>query len=303
MTEIDEKYKNPAILRYDSGVAGKTFTVLGGVHGNEPAGTEAVSRILDLIVSKDITITKGKFVAMPIVNPLAREKNVRFVERNLNRFLYPKDNPEKYEDYLDLVLCPVLDETDYLLDLHTYNSQGEAFIFLGARGEEEMAFARSLGVPRTMYGWAEAMVDSDDIQDKRQGMGTTEYAREQGAIGLTLECGNHYHPRGADVGFNAILNALRHLEMAEFSDDLFITDIPESEPYDIKMGGMFVKKSEGAFTKDWRNMEFVKKGEVIARFDNGEEIYMPQDGFIVLPLDKTAIGDAWFFWGVPARVE
>lgn len=297
-----EKYTNPAIHTFDSNKDGETLTVLGAVHGNEPCGPNAINRIMDHIKNGDITITNGKLVTMPVVNSLARERNVRFIERNLNRFLYPKDKPDLYEDYLDLALCPVLDKTDYLLDLHSYNSQGDAFIFLGDRNDKEMAYARALGIQRTIYGWADAMKASDDIADKRQAMGTVEYAREQGAIALTLECGTHSHPYGADVGFNAILNALRHLNIAEFSDDLFVTSIPDSEPYDIKMKGMFVKHSEGAFTKEWNNMEFVTAGTILANFDNGEQIVMPEDGFIVLPLNKTAIDDAWFFWGVPEEV-
>ena len=299
---IDEKYKYPEIITYDSGVEGKTFTVLGAVHGNEPCGPEAIHRIIQLIEDGKIEITKGKMVVMPAVNPLAYEKNVRFVERNLNRFLYVKDNPEHYEDYLDHVLCPVLVKTDYLLDLHSYTSKGDAFVILGRRDQESINYARAMGVPRIIYGWTDVMTANDDVVDKRQPIGTGEYVRNRGKVAHTLECGTHNHAFAADVGFNAILNALRYLEMADFSDDLFITNIPESEPYEIKMGGMFVKTRQGDFTKDWTNMHPVKAGEVIARYDDGEELSLPVDGFIILPHRATPLNEGWFFWGVPEEL-
>ncbi len=299
---IDEKYKNPEILTFDSGVEGSTLTVLGAVHGDEPCGPRAIKRVLAAIESGKIRLLKGKFVTIPVVNLLAEEKNVRFVERNLNRFLYPKENPKDYEDFLDLKICPVLEETDYLLDLHSYHSKGSAFVFLGVRDEANISYARALGVPRIIYGWADAMKANDDVADKREAMGTTEYSREFGAISVTLECGHHHNPEAADVGFNAILNAMKYTGIAEVDEDLFVTSIPESESYDIKMGGMFLKTRAGKFLEDWTNMNPVSTGDVIARYDDGEEVSMPEDGFLVLPHKEAPIMSNWFFWGVPEKL-
>ncbi len=299
---IDDKYKNPEVITFDTGVDGPNLTVLGAVHGNEHCGPKAIKRILSAIDEGKIRLKKGKFVTMPIVNLLAYEKNVRFVERNLNRFLFPKENPKDYEDFLDLKLCPVLEAADYLLDLHSYHSKGDGFIFLGERDEPNIEYARALGVPRIIYGWEDAMKANDDVVDKREAMGTTEYSRQFGSIAVTLECGNHHDPKGEDVGFNAILNAMKYTGVAEIDEDLFVTSIPESETYDIKMGGMFLKSRVGEFTQDWTNMHPVSKGDVIASYEDGEELKIPEDGFLVLPHDETPMNSSWFFWGVPEKL-
>lgn len=295
--------KKPEIFEFKGAGEGQTLTVLGAVHGNEKCGPQAINRIMDLIKKGDIKITKGKVVFVPICNPRAYDQDVRFTERNLNRFFYPKDNPKAYEDHLDLVLCPVVEKTDYLLDLHSYTSQGGAFIFLENLDQKNIDFATCLGVPRIIHGWANAVQANADVVDKKQAMGTTEYAREFGAIALTLECGQHKHPRAADVGFQAILNSMKFLGVAEFSNDLFITDIPNEGRYNIKMQGMYMKLRDGDFTQDWKNMDPVKKGQVIARFSDGEEIAMPADGFLVLPKRDAVNGAEWFFWGVSEEIK
>lgn len=290
--------KKPEIFTFEGAGKGPVLTVFGAVHGNEKCGPQAIRRIMKLIESGDIQVTAGKVVFVPVCNPRAYDGDVRFVERNLNRFFYPKPKDEitHYEDNLDLVLCPVVEKTDYLLDLHSYTSPGGAFIFLEDLSQKSVAFAECLGVPRMVYGWAAALSSNDEVIDKKQAMGTTEYAREFGALSLTLECGQHKHPRAADVGFQAILNALAFLKLAKFDDTLNIADLPEERSYKVKMRGSRLKLRDGDFTRDWKNMDPLKKGDVIARYDDGEEITAPEDGIIVLPKRDQQIGHEWFFW-------
>jgi predicted deacylase len=277
---------------------GKTLTVLGAVHGNEHCGPQAINKLINLIKSGNIKITSGTLTVIPVCNPRAYKQNVRFTERNLNRFMYPKDNPVHYEDHLDNIICPVLDKTDYLLDLHSYSCQGDAFVFLSVMNQANIDFAKSLDVPRFIFGWGEAMKSNEDLVDKRQANGTTEYAREHGGVAVTLECGHHGNENNADVAFNAILGALKHLNIAEYSDNLLINGLPKDQKYNIRMKGAFLKLKQGDFVKKWKNMDFVKAGTVVARYDDGEELVMPADSYIVLPMYDPTIGDQWFFWGV-----
>ena len=298
MTKIElEKYI------FEASESGQNFTVLGAVHGNEKCGPKGIRRILQAIDDGKITIKSGSVTFMPICNPRAYDEDVRFIERNLNRFMYPKDNPEKYEDHIDNVLCPVLKNSDYVLDLHSYTSKGGAFIFLENLDEKNVGFANCLGVPRIVYGWADAMQGSDDLEDKRQAMGTTEYAREFGATALTLECGNHTHPRGADIAFQAILNALEYLEIAEVDESLHIRDLPDDGNYNIRMQGAYLKLRDGDFIQDWKHMDFLEAGTVVARYEDGEELSMPKDGYVVLPKRDTHISHEWFYWGIEDKIK
>jgi hypothetical protein len=86
--------------------------------------------------------------------------------------------------------------------------------------------------------------------------------------------------------------------MADIDPHLHIHDLPDQDKrYDITMRGAYLKAKPGDFTKDWNNMDPVSKGTVVARYDDGEEIAVPADGFLVLPKRDAQIGHEWFFWG------
>src|SRR5262245_42739308 len=100
------------ILTYHALEAGKTLTVLGAVHGNEYCGPEAIRRVISDLDNGVISLQYGTLQLMPVANPKAYAKRLRFVERNLNRYLFPKEKKSNYEDFLDPIVCSVLDKTD-----------------------------------------------------------------------------------------------------------------------------------------------------------------------------------------------
>jgi succinylglutamate desuccinylase len=89
-------YQTPAFI-YDSGKPGSTALVIGGTHGNEPAGYEAALRLVDLLQNQ--VPQQGKVIVIPLANRKAVEDYNRYipvpggVDRelgNLNR-CYPGD--------------------------------------------------------------------------------------------------------------------------------------------------------------------------------------------------------------------
>src|SRR5690349_13307192 len=85
-------------VSYDSLAPGTRLVITGAVHGNETCGTRAIARVLREIDAGEITIAAGSVTFVPIVNPLAYAKRERAGDRNLNRNLGPKDNPQDFED-------------------------------------------------------------------------------------------------------------------------------------------------------------------------------------------------------------
>ncbi|MEM6781865.1 MAG: succinylglutamate desuccinylase/aspartoacylase family protein [Pseudomonadota bacterium] len=285
------------IHTYDSGAEGPRFTVLGAIHGNEPCGPEAIRRVMADIESGNIKITKGTLVLAPVCNPRAVEQDVRFTERNMNRSFYPKDNTLTYEDVLQNALCPTLEQADYLLDLHSYTSPGEAMLIAdgGLDNPDYKAFVQACGVPRVIFGFAEAAANNDDAEDPLHEQGTNGYARSHGGHALTLECGNHTHPRAGDVGYQSILNLLGYLNMAEIDEGLHIKDLPEADPYTAKIDKIVMKTRDGRFLHPMKNMDFVKDGTELAAFEDGEKIVMPYDGYVVMPKEDIDIGYEWMY--------
>lgn len=70
----------------DSGQHGPTALILGGVHGNEPAGAVAAEKVCGFVP------IVGRIVVVPRVNPLGLRKNVRYLQEigDMNRVYPPK---------------------------------------------------------------------------------------------------------------------------------------------------------------------------------------------------------------------
>ncbi len=280
-------------IEYDSGVEGKSLVVLGAVHGNEKCGTQAILRMAKELDNGCLKLKHGTLVMVPITNQKAYNQNVRFVDRNLNRQLHPSHQGKGYEDQINSELCAILESTDVLLDLHSYASQGGPFIFLGGGNQAENDFAKALGVNDFVYGWQEAFGNANTQVDPYESMGTTEYTRYVGGIGVTLECGHHYNDDAPDVGYKAIINALVHLQMLE-GEGSFIKDDYRC----VHMKLAFYKEKAGKLAKQWKHYDSVKKGQVLAEYEDDKKIVAPEDGYIILPKLDAEIGKEWFFFGV-----
>ena len=281
------------IVTYRALEAGPTLTVLGAVHGNERCGAEAIRSLIAQIDQGVVGVTRGTLQLVPVVNPRAYAEGVRFVERNLNRYLYPKEEKQYYEDHLDPIVCGLLDATDVLLDLHSYASQGGPFIFVGTERGAELAYARSLGVTDFVCGWSEAFGSGTG----RESQGTTEYARTQGALAVTLECGHHHNPDAAAVGYRGILRAMAHLEMLGAGDLPDAAQRASGAQRFVQMKSVYRREAGAEFARPWQHFDAVTKGEAMANLAGGGVLAAPEDGFIVLPKESADTGGEWFFFG------
>ncbi len=268
----------------------------GSVHGNEKCGTIAINRIIPEIQAGKINITRGRVTFVPIANPRAYELDKRFVERNLNRYLVPMEKPNCYEAELGNILCPMLQTCDVLLDLHSYTAGGPPFVFVGMGDEDGHAFASALGDVTLMTGWQQAYAATGRNKtetDKNESIGTTEYARLNGATAVTLECGQHKDPRSAEIGYQAIRNALVYLDIVESPHKA----VPRPATL-VTVTHFFYKDDEGSFPKEWKHLQAVKKNEALAHRANSEAIVAPDNGFIIMPHAGTPLGQEWFYFGV-----
>ena len=297
---------------------GPRLIVLGAVHGNETCGTKAIERVLCDIEESRLNITSGMVTFVPITNPLAYHRHQRTGDRNLNRNLYPVENPKDFEDHVANWLCPLLAEHDVLLDLHSTRAQNPAFAMLGPEDnsgnlqafkhqDEERALALRLGVNRFVDGWLSTYAQgverrieqSNDSAtalnplntDPRYGVGTTEYMRSVGGYSITLECGQHDDPNSPEVGYRAILNTLAHLG---------ITDSPPPEPvttYEaLHMYDVIDRNHAGdTFTQAWASFNPMRKGDLIGIRHNGTKLIAEADGCILFPDAKAEPGNEWFY--------
>jgi hypothetical protein len=77
------------VVVIDSGTSGPTAVVVGGMHGNEPAGYKAAAKM------RDWSIDEGKLVLIPRSNPTAIEDDTYTNDNgNLNRQFPPGEEPK-----------------------------------------------------------------------------------------------------------------------------------------------------------------------------------------------------------------
>ncbi len=277
---------------------GPRLLVLGAVHGNETCGATALHRLRDGLQAGRLMLRRGTLTFVPVCNPRAYAEGKRFMERNLNRFLVPTENPTTYEAQLGNALCPLMAACTHLLDIHSYPNGGPPFGFVGGHDSEEDALAQSLGVDTILSGWEEAYAATgrqDPTRDPLEGVGTEEWARRNGAHAALIECGDHLDPQAPEVAYRAVRGALDHLGMLPWPERP--SGWCSSSPRRVRVDRVVYRDREGMFVKPWRHLDPVATGEVVARTVDGTELCASQGGFILLPDANAALGQEWFYLG------
>jgi uncharacterized protein len=302
-----------------SHVPGPRLMVSGAVHGNEVCGTLAIRRVLAELESGALVIRRGSVTFVPVCNPLAFQRGQRAGDRNLNRALEPRPDPRDNEDRLANWLCPLLQQHDGLLDLHSFHSGGAPFVMVGPHDNDgplepfrhaavEEGLARVLGVPRAVDGWLgtyaagvaqrRAQAAADGLAPEslpelhpRYGVGTTEYMRSQGGWALTLECGEHTSPASVEVAWQAIHRTLAHVGLTD--------EAPPQPVAGMTCMSLFTvvdkQHADDRFARDWQSFDPVQAGALIGHRADGTPVHAPGDGWIVFPNARAGARQEWFY--------
>jgi predicted deacylase len=300
---------------------GPRLIVLGGVHGDETCGTVGIERTLAELDSGALQLLRGELTLVPVANPLARRLMRREGERNLNRLFKPTPTgqaPADYEARITDLLCPLLERHDVLLDLHSFQSEGEAFAMIGprdntgtlepfARAFEEGQLALHMGTSRVVEGWLDIYAAGlaqraggkpADEAALAFGWGTNEYMRSRGGYGVTLECGQHQDPAAPEVAHRAIHAALRLLGMTAAEPGVE----PPAAPALLRLVSVTDRDSEDdQFVREWATFDPVAKGEPIGVRADGSVLAAERDGFIVFPNSAALPGTEWFYFAVESE--
>lgn len=124
-------YATPMYI-IDSGKSGPTVMIVGGVHGNEPAGYTAAAKV------KDLSIKKGRLIVLPQANKKAVTAKTRtYSGVDLNR-QFPQSKTQAAKTTLSKAIWAAVKQynVDWLMDMHEgYNystisdSVGQSLIY------------------------------------------------------------------------------------------------------------------------------------------------------------------------------
>jgi len=170
---------------------GPLLVAVGGIHGNEPAGVTAASRVASALAGRESVIS-GTIVFL-VGNVRAFDRGTRFVDADLNRRWIPAlvdqaragrtastiwAEDMELRELLD-TLAPLVASADgdaYVVDLHTTSAGGAPFATLGDTLRNR-AFARQFPVSIIL-----------GIEEQLDGT-LLEYLNNLGCVTLGFEAG------------------------------------------------------------------------------------------------------------------
>ena len=264
---------------------GEHVVFVGGAHGNEPAGVEAMVAFHRRLQSAEIKLVRGK-VSLLLGNPEAYQKNRRYVDRDLNRSFGDIDGLS-LEGRRDSEIRQYLDLYDYisaLLDLHSV-SIGEFKICVYEKDKAQsldLAMAIS-DIPLHFAYHPEHMPGT-----------LIEAAGKHHISGLIVECGNHQSEQGVNTALDHMQAMLAQYQLIHKEERIPKKDLAAVEQYEsisaIQPGSNF-----SFLIKDVATGTRLEKGQVFAQDDTGEHV-APQDCYIMAPsrIVKSTDYDAGF---------
>jgi len=294
---------------HDNEVPGPTLVCIGGMHGNEPAGVQALSRVLKLLGEPGTTM-RGRFVALA-GNLAALRVGQRFIDRDLNR-AWSQANVEALrrqspaedcaEDREQRELLKALDQVRHeargpviFVDLHTSSAPGASFVCMSDTLANQR-IAMTLPVP-TILGLEECIDGA--IMD---------YFNGYSMVALAVEGGREQDPGTVDNLEAAVWISLLAVGMlppgsvdrAGYEQRLResvvglprVLEISHRQP--IEHGEKFVMEP------GFESFDKVAKGRLLARCD-GRELVAPEDCRVLLPRYQ-GLGDDGYFLVRPVGV-
>ena len=282
----------PKIYNFDSGKPGKKLLLIAGIHGDEVAPQKSMLRLISEIEAGNIVIKSGALTIIPTANPWAAERNKRMMDVNLNRIMRVHENAALYEEKLANIIAPVIADFDATVDLHTANTSDIPFGFNDYAEQKERADLLDIfGLDHVIYGW-------NDMYPDPSSSSTDKWANDNGKLCVTIECGKHKGKDSENFAYNAAVRAMQYFDVADIK-----TTFANAAAKRILMKKMVIFNTGMKFARQFKHMDFVKSGDIIAYNESGPNIIAETDGYMIMPKEPGAEipGEAFFYFAVNAE--
>ncbi len=290
--------RNEHIIEILKGNHHQKLIVIGGMHGNEKSGVDAIQNILPEF-KKVFNKNKGSVYFLK-GNIEALKRNERFIDKDLNRLWKDKYingfHPE-IADTKPLKILHQIIEQDickgqyqgcYLLDLHTFSAHSGIFC-IPAENKKSSVFARSFGVPFI-----------EKLSDKLPGTALS-YFGKKGMTSVVFEGGTH----NTEIAVKNLEAALWHtfawLDIIDNQLDIVLksrenlVNISTKYPHHLELIYRHKLESYQHFKmkEGYYNFKPIKKSELLALQDK-HEITSPASGYMLMPLYQKKGSDGFF---------
>ncbi|NVB41588.1 succinylglutamate desuccinylase/aspartoacylase family protein [Pseudenhygromyxa sp. WMMC2535] len=282
---------------------GPTMVVVGGVHGNEPAGVHAIKRVLRELSRGRIPV-RGQLLGLA-GNVRALARGQRFMSRDLNRRWYPDHlarlrdrarQDDSSEDREQRELLKIFDRLDerfdhplVIMDLHSFSAEGPPFSVV-ADTLRNRPIALDLRVP-IILGLEET------VEGTMLG-----YLADLGHVAVGFEAGQHDDPRTVENHVAAIWIAMVRAGL------IAREDLPELAAHERRLdeagAGLpraveivyrhaIVPEDEFRMDPGFHNFQALRRNQRLAT-DREGEVRSPSVGRILMPLYQGQGEDGFF---------
>lgn len=270
------------ITTLDSGKAGPHLMLSAIVHGNELCGAIA----LDYLLRHDFRPSAG-VVTLAFMNVAAFDTFdpgnptvSRYVDEDFNR-LWSHEVLEADRDSVELrrarAVRPIVDEADYLLDIHSMQNTTVPLMMCGPL-EKGRQLARDLASPEHVVSDAghaagRRMRDYDAFCDP---------ASPRNA--LLVECGQHWEPASVAVAKDISLRFLAHYAVADrdFVHTHLTAAPPPRQRFIEVTGPVTIATDAFRFTEPFNGMEVIEKKGTLIGWDGSAEVRTPYDHCVLI---------------------
>lgn len=269
--------KASGVFSLRSDLPGPQVLIMGGVHGNERGGWQAVAELLRRASRGELRIQRGS-VTFVIANLPAIEREVRFIEKNLNRLfvrgLATGNNCAETARAQELL--PFLGKAEFMLDLHATTAPSPPFLMCEEHLVED---ARRIGAERVVLGWA-ALGDSSVSGDSES------FVLSCGKRAFTMENGQWCWEGSFQSAFETALRFLQYTGLLPGARSV----APIVQLFRLYM--VQNKLRDGfRYARSWQTFDPISAGELIGT-DGENEYRASEDSFMIMPGDplKVTVG-------------
>ncbi len=283
------------VYQFPSGHPGPHVLISAIVHGNEICGAIAVDHLLQRLISQQIQPWRG-ILTLAFMNVAAFERfdpeqpqESRFVDEDFNR-LWTPGVLGSARDSVELrrarQIRPLLDQVDYLLDIHSMLNSPTPLMMAGplAKGRE---LAQGTQIPEIV------VTDAGHLSGKRM--------RDYGAFvdpassknALLIECGQHWLRSSATLAIEVVYRFLSHLQILPM--DLAAPDLSPQDPPAQRFievtGPVTVQTDRFQFTQPFVGLEVIPQAGTIIGYDGDRPVKTPYDNCVlVMPTQRLKAG-------------
>jgi len=270
---------------YDSWESWNKLLVIWAIHWNEICWPQAINLIIKDINENILSLVSGSVTFIPVSNPEAFKQNIRIINKDLWRNFILENLWNSYEDQIIQIISTYVDNSDYLLDIHSTQAKSKPCVFQDWETEKNSAFALSLWINDIITWWPNIYIENDSPD-------VNMYAHTKDKTWVLVECGSHLDIAAKHVWYNAIQNSLLHTNITQDNNTTVKNDVNNNV---INIEKLYTKDKKWVFTKKWKHLEKITQWEAILEYLDWEIIYAEKDCYILFPKDNANIWDEWYY--------